>query len=218
MNNNTTTSPAQTRITASHYNYEEIWQWLERKGKAMFGARFALYAEDQQIIYALMAYFLKDDFAAQSIGVQLDKGILLSGPVGCGKTSLMHLMRLLVEEKHRHVVKPCRNIGFEFIKDGYEVIQRHSIRSFTGQVPRTYCFDDLGTEQNLKHYGNACNVMTEILLSRYDLYVSHGMMTHLTTNLSASEIQQGYGSRIRSRLREMFNLMAFDSGSRDKRR
>ncbi len=86
-------------------------------------------------------------------------------------------------------------------------------------IPRTYCFDDLGTETSLKYYGNeATNVMAEILLSRYDLFVSKGMITHITTNLSAYEIESAYGSRTRSRMRSMFNLIAFDNNVKDKRR
>jgi hypothetical protein len=80
-----------------------------------------------------------------------------------------------------------------------------------------YCFDDLGTENNLKLYGNECNVMAEILLSRYDLFVSRKLITHLTTNLSASEIEAAYGNRLRSRLREQFNLIAFNNNTLDKR-
>jgi DNA replication protein DnaC len=83
------------------------------------------------------------------------------------------------------------------------------------------CFDDLGTESNLKYFGNECNVMGEILLSRYDAFthpeLSKRLKTHLTTNLSASEIEQFYGNRIRSRLRESFNLIAFNNNSKDKR-
>jgi len=82
-------------------------------------------------------------------------------------------------------------------------------------VPRTYFFDDLGTENNLKYFGNECNVMTEILLSRYDLFVSRQMLTHLTTNLNSSEIEDIYGTRVRSRLREQFNLIAFDANAKD---
>ncbi len=58
--------------------------------------------------------------------------------------------------------------------------------------------------------------MAEILLSRYDLFVRNGILTHITTNLSASELELLYGSRVRSRLREMFNLVAFDRNSKDK--
>lgn len=36
------------------------------------------------------------------------------------------------------------------------------------------------------------------------------MITHATTNLSASELEDYYGNRVRSRMREMFNLIAFD--------
>ena len=59
--------------------------------------------------------------------------------------------------------------------------------------------------------------MGEILLSRYDLFVAKKIPTHLTTNLSASEIESLYGNRVRSRLREMVNLIAFDKSTPDKR-
>ena len=79
------------------------------------------------------------------------------------------------------------------------------------------CFDYLGTENNLKYYGNECNVMAEILLSRYDIFTSKKIQTHITTNLSASEIENVYGNRVRSRMREMFNLIAYDKNIKDKR-
>ncbi len=86
------------------------------------------------------------------------------------------------------------------------------------ELPKHYCFDDLGTENNLKYYGNECNIMAEVLLSRYDLFISGKLITHLTSNLSASEIEDVYGNRIRSRMREMFNLISFDKDDKDKRR
>jgi hypothetical protein len=57
----------------------------------------------------------------------------------------------------------------------------------------------------------------EILLSRYDLFLSNKTLTHATTNLNAQELEERYGNRVRSRLRELFNLIAFDKGSADKR-
>ena len=60
--------------------------------------------------------------------------------------------------------------------------------------------------------------MAEILLSRYDLFISKKLQTHITTNLSASEIEQQYGNRVRSRLRELCNLIAFDNVTKDKRK
>jgi hypothetical protein len=60
-------------------------------------------------------------------------------------------------------------------------------------------------------------VLAEILLSRYDLFISRHMLTHLTTNLNSSEIEEIYGTRVRSRLREQFNLIAFSESAKDKR-
>lgn len=59
--------------------------------------------------------------------------------------------------------------------------------------------------------------MAEILLSRYDLFISKKLKTHITTNLSATEIETHYGNRVRSRLREMVNLIAYDKSTPDKR-
>jgi DNA replication protein DnaC len=85
-------------------------------------------------------------------------------------------------------------------------------------TPKTICFDDLGTENNLKYFGNECNIIAEILLSRYDLFINKKIITHITTNLSATEIENQYGNRVRSRLRELCNLMAYDRHSTDKRK
>jgi energy-coupling factor transporter ATP-binding protein EcfA2 len=198
-------------------SYPEIIQWLEKKGLQLYGTHFKIIEEDYALVYKLIAYFLKDEQACFQFGINLNKGILMSGPVGCGKTSLMNLMRYLTPTEYKFIVKPCRDISFEFIKDGYEVIHRYSKGKQDQLDPKIYCFDDLGLENNLKYYGNECNVMAEILLSRYDLYISRRIQTHITTNLSASEIEAQYGNRVRSRMRELFNLIAYDNNTKDKR-
>lgn len=202
----------------THYNYPEIIYWLEAKGVEHYGKHFKIYETDYTIVYKLIAYFLKDEPTCYQHSIDLNKGILLSGPIGCGKTTLMNLMRELAPKGNKFSVKPCRDISFEFIQDGYEVIHRYSKGKLYETQPRTICFDDLGTENNLKYYGNECNVMAEILLSRYDLYTAKKLQTHITTNLSASEIENVYGNRVRSRLRELCNLIAFDKNVLDKRR
>jgi hypothetical protein len=49
--------------------------------------------------------------------------------------------------------------------------------------------DDLGTGKQIKHFGNECIVMAEIILSRYDSFIHEKNLTHLTTNHSASELE-----------------------------
>jgi DNA replication protein DnaC len=201
----------------SHYNYLEVILWLEKKGSELYGNDFKILETDYTIIYKLLAYFLRDEEACLQLNINLNKGILLSGPVGCGKTTLMNLMKNLSPAEHKFYVKPCRDISFEFIQEGYEVIHKYSKGKLYQSDAKTICFDDLGTENNLKYYGNECNVMAEILLSRYDIFISKNILTHITSNLSASEIESAYGNRIRSRLRNMLNLIAFDKTTKDKR-
>jgi hypothetical protein len=99
-----------------------------------------------------------------------------------------------------------------------------------------YCFDDIGIEPMGKHFGVGSNVIGEILLSRYDLFTRNPklvsgsyrknpaaktgkpIVTHGNTNGNADEIEERYGNRVRSRMRELFNLIAFDKNCRDKRK
>jgi hypothetical protein len=130
------------------------------------------------------------------------------------------LIRYISTPFTHHIKVSCRDIS-QFIQEGYSVIQKYSSESFrfrrSDKEPKIYCFDDLGVENSLKYYVNDCNVMTEILLSRYDYFISHNMLTHIATNLNSTEFEELYGNRVRSRLRSMFNLISFNSGSEDKR-
>ncbi|PVY40905.1 P-loop NTPase family protein [Pontibacter virosus] len=190
-------------------------RWLEWQGKRLYGEHFQLYEEDHALLGKLLAYFSGDQAAGEAAGLHLRKGILLTGPIGCGKTCLMTLLRLVLPAAERYRILSCRQVSFAFQRDGFEVIGRYSNG---GGKPAVYCFDDLGAEQVQRHYGNSCQVMGEVLLSRYDLFVSSGLKTHLTTNLTSTEIEQVYGPRVRSRMREMFNLVHFPTHAPDKRR
>ena len=213
---NTSTSQ-QEKTIQSHYDYADVLRWVENKGRELYGTRFRIIENDHSVIYQLIAYFLRDEQTAFQFGIDLGKGILLAGPVGCGKTTLMNVMKHLTKAEHKFIVKPCRDISIEFINDGYGIIHKYSIGKAYHSEQRIYCLDDLGVENNLKYYGNECNVIAEVLLSRYDIFISKRVPTHITTNLSATEIETHYGIRVRSRLREMMNLIAYDKNSKDKR-
>ncbi|KAB1068973.1 ATPase [Tamlana haliotis] len=204
-----------------NYNFQKILIYLEAKGKLLFGKHFKIHQEDHEVLLKLISYYVHDEAFCVNLGIDIQKGILLSGPVGCGKTTLMKLLPFVAPHKRPFKCIPARNIVFSFNNIGYKTIE-----DYTDQD--TYCFDDLGVEQKGKHYGADCNVMGEIILSRYDLFCDSGripnqtskrkIFTHITTNLNAQELEEKYGERVRSRMRSMFNLVAFDGNTRDKRK
>ncbi len=193
------------------YDFDKMLVYLDAKGKLLFGEKFWIYEEDREILFKLCNYFIKDEANCQKLNIDPDKGILLTGPVGCGKTSLMKLLRHIVPHQKPYKVIPCRNLVFGFNHLGYKTIEDYGDDKF-------FCFDDLGIEPIGRHYGKDCNVMGEILLSRHDLFLSSGIKTHATTNLNALELEENYGNRVRSRMRQLFNLVAFDSKTIDKRK
>jgi hypothetical protein len=212
--------PSEIRELKTPFNYSSIWSFLQDKGTELYGKNFQLHPEDTEIILKMISWFIRDQQQAKILAIDLEKGILLSGPVGCGKTSLMSVCRFLLAADLRHSIRSCRDVSFEFMKDGHEVFHKYTRGSFRPEKfePKTYCFDDLGLESTMNFYGNQCSVMAEILLSRYDLFHSFSMITHITTNLNSRELEDRYGTRVRSRMREMFNLISFNKNTPDKRK
>jgi hypothetical protein len=63
----------------------------------------------------------------------------------------------------------------------------------------------------------------------YELYITYSVSwclkvksqiltkTHCTNNVNAEEIQERYGERLRSRMRELFNLVGLNASIEDKR-
>ncbi len=219
-----------------YYDFSKILIYLQAKGAKLFGQNFKIYKEDHYIIYKLCCYAVQDAHACKKLNIDPNKGILLSGPVGCGKTSLMKLIRHIAPNQIQYKIIPCRNTVFSFNHIGYKTIEDYGNQNH-------FCFDDLGVEPTGRHFGKDCNVMGEILLSRYDLFTRNSellagtynkrrtanhqqqnakkqppIITHATTNLNAKELEERYGNRVRSRMREMFNLIAFTKESTDKRK
>lgn len=148
-----------------------------------------------------------------------NKGILLMGGVGTGKTTIMKAFFNNPLSSFR--VTSARRISYDFAESGFAIVKNYAgldttPRNTFGQTELGLCIDDLGTDEERKHYGDKVNALTEILLNRYDS-IPH-RFTHITTNLNADAIEKIYGSRIRSRMREMFNLVTFDTKAPDRRR
>lgn len=201
------------------FDYNYLLKYLLLRGRDIYGMEFNIPDQDLGVVMQLLAYFLRDEGMARRMGMQLDKGILLSGPAGCGKRALMHLMGLFSTGPLKPVNRSSRKVCWEFSGKGIQVIESYTSGAFTRDAlePVTYCFHDLGREPLVNYFGAACSIMPEILFRRYQLFRRWKMITHVTTRLDINELSAIYGPGLINKVLPMFNLVAFDPRSADKR-
>jgi len=103
---------------------------MTQKGKILFGPDFVFYDELMPIIRILFICLIQDHENMIKLGLDPRKGVLMSGPVGGGKTCLMRLMQMMLHPYHKFQLKPCRDIRLEFQKEGFGIIDYYSHQSF----------------------------------------------------------------------------------------
>lgn len=116
---------------------------------------------------------------------------LLHGNVGTGKTTLMESIIALTPEKIWHPVH-AKGLCWE-IQEKSSAIKEFSMFPFVA-------VDDVGEEPTtVQYYGNIYTPVTDFLEVRYQARKK----TIITTNLQPAELQEKYGERVFSRLKEM---------------
>ena len=182
---------------------------------------FAVDDNNRDAIVKCLVYFLGGHSQFPEIDPQ--KGLMLVGNIGCGKSMLLEIFKEMMQFK---ISLDLQGKGFRIFKaadisDEYalgskgeqygEQFQNGKISSFT------MCIDDLGFEAvKIMSYGNELIPLAHVLNKRCTGFERNGDITHITTNLNPSEIELLYGDRIRDRLRKMCNVIPMGGISRRK--
>lgn len=196
---------------------QELGQLL--LARARQAGPYVLDAHNQAAWDTLCRYFAAEPTEAGG------KGLLLIGPVGCGKTTMLRLFGPH-NPRQKFGIVPARKVSGKFVEEGPAGLEPYFAAHYTGGV----CFDDLGTEPSpVKHYGTECNALADVLEARYHEWESgllRGDYTHLTTNLpvgTASDeagsptLYGRYGRRVGDRLRDLFQLVTFSPNAPSRR-
>ena len=192
-----------------NFSLPKCLEYLEFKGKELYGPQFHIKSEHLLPVQKILGFAIQAENYCTTLGVDLKKGLLISGPEGSGKTAIVHLCKPFFGKRYGFELHSSKSISFEYARSGFEALHPFLQVQFKYSRPKTYCFDDYGTENTQKHFGNECEVMKEILESRYRCFLSTGVKTHLITHLTPSGIEQKYGTRQRNQLRTMCNLISF---------
>lgn len=193
-------------LNEKRYDYLELYTKFQEVYRTQNGHEYD--GVDVPILHDIIRYFSKDiAFIAGGKRRSFDKGLLLKGGYGVGKTSIMRAIKTIYPDIFG--LKSVIDIVQYFDVEGSPVVRRFAEKG-------DFCFDDLGTEKQGKNYGNSQNIMKDILELRYNKY-RIGVKTHITTNLNHEQFKERYGERLESRLHEMFNVLVFTGEDQRKK-
>ena len=142
----------------------------------------------------------------------LDKGLLITGNPGVGKTHILNVLNKLWEidkpffwsPTSQKIVDMCfgiiraRDLVSIYSSEGHSALQKYKTMPLL-------CIDDIGSETKIANYmGTKLNVIDDILTARMD---NGKLITLATSNQDFEGLGNFYDPRLYSRLFEHFNLL-----------
>ena len=186
-----------------------VWELLKANHRSVVLARMTEFEKAAKIVQQdnICGKVIKElaKWIAWQIGVfDVQKGLFIVGATGCGKTCLI----LAVQQTLRQL-NDERCFAFKVMKD--VSLQFQISRNYLDIQPyydRNWCIDDMGyAEETVIDYGNRINLVDTIICQRYVNSNRSRIFTHITTNLSKSDMVVKYDSRTIDRFYEMCNLV-----------
>lgn len=183
------------------------------------GQKFEYHSEGYKVLYhTLISYFSRSEkffdspIVKNAKGKSLDKGLLILGGHGIGKTFFFDTMTEFNSQLIPYKNNFARHSSNEVV-ELYDLNGAKGITEFVNKGQRY--FDDLGSEEAGSHFKTS-NVFRVLIERRYDIFKRQGLKTFITSNLSRKEILDRYGSRVESRIFEMFNIIVTEGEDRRK--
>lgn len=207
-------------------NSRELWLLFKKHFQLIHGKPFVKTPETIQNLEPILYYFAKDERFFECANLtrlsepSFEKGLLIIGAFGNGKTSVMKVFESIFRE--------IKGTGFKGYSANEVVTMFEKISNEDGECTRKEFesimfngiryFDDLKTERIASNYGKV-NIFKDILEERYN----RNSKTHITCNfkegfngnikVGIDEFGEKYGGRVYDRVFEMFNIVEFKGKS-----
>jgi DNA replication protein DnaC len=167
---------------------------------------FVIDEKNEPVIEQLFLYLKMDE----RFSGEMQKGIMLVGKYGCGKTLIMQAMAEMYNTviHSLHLQRPL----LKFIKSSQllDMLKEKPVKTFS-RMP--LIIDEFGREpKQYMDFGNLRSPMIELLCERYDT----GAWTHGISNFTLETLssENQYGKMTGDRLKSMFNFIELKGESR----
>lgn len=186
----------------------EAKQWFMNVCKSVVPG-FIVDDKNRDILNKFFQYtFRMPEF--ESNGMSLDKGILLLGPFGTGKTELFRIMQRALS-----TLKSPLNFQMKIM---WQIASKYAMEGFEAtEIASGHCFfDEMGLDgrEFVQNFGNKVNISDVVILSRYNDFKSTQQLSHFTSNKTLAQLKEYLDPRSFDRLSEMCNVIALVGESR----
>lgn len=151
----------------------------------------------------------------------LNKGIMLAGNVGVGKSELfkiLHRYCYVTKNPNAFRIESIETLSMHFKKNSnFDFFNERETSLNIGGVKRYgihLCINEFGYNLSDKNYGvNFSDSFSSFIMRRYELFKSTGLLTHATTNMNKEELIESFDPPVVDRMKEMFNLVPVGGSS-----
>jgi len=188
-----------SKLCTANYFYKQIRQFFFQN----YG-RFDFDESNKQYIKTICYFMSSDPRFETELGYSFSKGLWVQGTAGLGKTKVLEAV----------ADNPLFKIRIASMIEIADAVREYGEVRF--DPTQMLLIDDAGSEQpEVMHYGTRINWFKDFIEG---YYLQNKIFTRLivTTNCSGEDIQQRYGYRVRSRVREMFNQVTLTGTDRRK--
>lgn len=234
---------AKESIKGLPINKKTIWKIFNDVFYRVQGKAFIQTPETLANIEPIIKYFVKDEsfsqcqnlvtsFNGKSLVPSFDKGLLIIGDYGNGKTSILTSLEIAFKEIYLQALnenwdnlKDWNDLRFSGAKSHqivteFETLENHEAKDnfYKKYSSFRFYFDDVKKEKIASNYGKT-EIIKEIIEKRYDkrakMHIACNYKEGYPNDLQEAlyEFGERYGGHIYDRIFEMFNIIEFKGKS-----
>jgi len=206
------------QLISSSIDSKELYQLFRKKFIEIEGQEFVVTDESKSLVFTLIYFFQKkDNFYKSSLlysypktRIDLNKGILIVGGFGCGKTSILRVFQHMINDNK------LVNLKFTTTVDAvskFESIEDENMFDFKERLYRGHLIiDDLMAEKQASRFGKS-ELFEEVLFQRLENKKMNSIITMNYDSENPNNMEfainklSRYGGRVFDRILGSFNFI-----------